>query len=78
MRDSLPPDLVQLRSTLPIRALVLGLFPFYIVYRNNYTILVRNSQAEIHRKTEMSTRYKIEKTEPLSLKGQNETKIGAL
>ena len=26
MGDGLPPDLVQLRSTLPIRALVLGIF----------------------------------------------------
>ena len=26
MGDGLPPDLVQLRATLPIRALVLGLF----------------------------------------------------
>ena len=28
MGDGLPPDLVQLRSTLPIRALVLGIYVF--------------------------------------------------
>ena len=30
MGDGLPPDLVQLRSTLPIRALVLGFFFFQV------------------------------------------------
>ena len=48
MGDGLPPDLVQLRSTLPIRALVLGLTSLFLASKETFVRPVCASDLSIH------------------------------